>query len=220
MYIIRTMGSQWHLGHMHTVMIYRVHIEVIMKSAFTEMYHGAAGPLCWTRFCWHRSPQVKLNAVPHSPAENQTLSCQNINVTEGLLCCLWNSVKPRNGLQFETGDSCHTFPYHWCDQLSWPSRLICRLSMETHWLFSILLKGMGNACQLSVQNSLSSRFLSHEDFKIRIYRPMARPQVEDGGEGLQIWRVAVNILHKQSRTADNGWSSSLVVGRGANDSSP
>jgi len=26
-----------------------------------------------------------------------------------------------------------------------------------------------------------------------------------------IWRVAANILNKQSRTADNGWSSSLGV---------
>jgi hypothetical protein len=43
---------------------------------------------------------------------------------------------------------------------------------------------------------------------------MARPQVADGGEGLQIWRVAVNILNKQSRTADNGWSSSSEVGQG------
>jgi hypothetical protein len=33
-----------------------------------------------------------------------------------------------------------------------------------------------------------------------------------------IWRVAVNILNKQSRTADKGWSSSLGVGRGANAS--
>jgi hypothetical protein len=38
--------------------------------------------------------------------------------------------------------------------------------------------------------------------------------------GLQIWRVAANILNKQSRTADNEWSSSLGVGRGANNSSP
>jgi hypothetical protein len=43
---------------------------------------------------------------------------------------------------------------------------------------------------------------------------MARPQVVDVGEGLQIWRVAVNILNKQSRTADKGWPSSLGVGRG------
>ena len=37
--------------------------------------------------------------------------------------------------------------------------------------------------------------------------------------GLQIWRVAANVLKKQSRTADKGWSSSLAVGRGANNSS-
>jgi hypothetical protein len=31
---------------------------------------------------------------------------------------------------------------------------------------------------------------------------MARPQVADGGDGLQIWRVAENILNKLSRKAD------------------
>ena len=35
-----------------------------------------------------------------------------------------------------------------------------------------------------------------------------------------IWRVAANILNKQSRTAEKGWSSSLGVGRGCNNSSP
>ena len=35
-----------------------------------------------------------------------------------------------------------------------------------------------------------------------------------------ILRVAANILNKQSRTADKGWSSSLGVGRGADNSSP
>jgi hypothetical protein len=29
-------------------------------------------------------------------------------------------------------------------------------------------------------------------------------QVADGGNGLQMWSVTVNILHKQSRTADKG----------------
>jgi hypothetical protein len=33
-------------------------------------------------------------------------------------------------------------------------------------------------------------------------------------------RVAANILNKQSWTADKGWSSSLGVGHGANNSSP
>jgi hypothetical protein len=35
-----------------------------------------------------------------------------------------------------------------------------------------------------------------------------------------IWRVAVNKLNKQPRAADEGWSSSLGVGRGANNPSP
>jgi hypothetical protein len=44
------------------------------------------------------------------------------------------------------------------------------------------------------------------------------PQVADGGNDRQIWRVTANVLNKQSRTADKGWSSSLGVGRGAADS--
>jgi hypothetical protein len=46
------------------------------------------------------------------------------------------------------------------------------------------------------------------------YHGMARPQVADGGDALQFWRVAANILNKQSRTADKGWSSSLGLGVG------
>jgi hypothetical protein len=49
---------------------------------------------------------------------------------------------------------------------------------------------------------------------------MARPQVADGEDALQLWREAANILNKQSRAADKGWSSSWGVGRGANNSSP
>jgi hypothetical protein len=47
---------------------------------------------------------------------------------------------------------------------------------------------------------------------------MARPQVEDGGDGLQISRVAANMLNKQFRTADKGWLSSFGAGGGANNS--
>jgi hypothetical protein len=36
---------------------------------------------------------------------------------------------------------------------------------------------------------------------------MVSPEIADGEDGLQIWRVAVNILNKQSQTADKGWSS-------------
>jgi hypothetical protein len=44
---------------------------------------------------------------------------------------------------------------------------------------------------------------------------MARPEVEVGKDGLQIWKVSANILNMQSRTAENGWSTiffSLDVG--------
>jgi hypothetical protein len=47
---------------------------------------------------------------------------------------------------------------------------------------------------------------------------MERPQVADGGDGLQICSVAAIISSEQSRTADKGWSF-LGVRRGANNSS-
>jgi len=33
---------------------------------------------------------------------------------------------------------------------------------------------------------------------------MANPRVADGGDGLQMWRIAANILDKQSWTDDKG----------------
>jgi hypothetical protein len=44
--------------------------------------------------------------------------------------------------------------------------------------------------------------------------------VADGGNGLQVWRVAGNILNKQSRVSRKGWSCSLGVGRLASISLP
>jgi hypothetical protein len=52
------------------------------------------------------------------------------------------------------------------------------------------------------------------------HHAMAPAQVADGGDSLQFWKVAANMLNKQLRAADKGWSSSLGVGRGANNSSP
>jgi hypothetical protein len=40
---------------------------------------------------------------------------------------------------------------------------------------------------------------------------MARLQVADGGDGLQIWRAAANVSNKQSRIADKEWSSTWTV---------
>jgi hypothetical protein len=52
------------------------------------------------------------------------------------------------------------------------------------------------------------------------YHGVAHPQVVDGGDSLQIWRVAVNILNKQSWTGNKGWPSSLGVWMGVNNPSP
>jgi hypothetical protein len=41
---------------------------------------------------------------------------------------------------------------------------------------------------------------------------MARPQVANGGDGLQMWRVTENILNKLSRTAEKGGPPALVLG--------
>jgi len=54
---------------------------------------------------------------------------------------------------------------------------------------------------------------------VSCYHSMGRSQVADGGDGLQMWRVAVNISNKKWQTDEKGWSSSLGVGRGANNSS-
>jgi len=45
------------------------------------------------------------------------------------------------------------------------------------------------------------------------HHAMVHSRVEDGGDGLQKWKIAVNILNKKCRTADNRWSSSLRVRR-------
>jgi hypothetical protein len=46
------------------------------------------------------------------------------------------------------------------------------------------------------------------------------PRVADGEDSLQIWREAANILNKESRTADERWSSSSGFRLGTNNFSP
>jgi hypothetical protein len=49
---------------------------------------------------------------------------------------------------------------------------------------------------------------------------MVYPQVMDAAYGLQILKVAVNILNVQLWTTDNGWPFSLAVVSGVNSYSP
>jgi hypothetical protein len=48
---------------------------------------------------------------------------------------------------------------------------------------------------------------------------MAPAQVADGNIN-QLWRIAANILNEQLWTANKGWSYSLGVQHGANNSTP
>jgi hypothetical protein len=47
-------------------------------------------------------------------------------------------------------------------------------------------------------------FLGCKFLFLPCHHGMARPQVADGGDALQLWREAANILNKQSWTADKG----------------
>jgi hypothetical protein len=42
---------------------------------------------------------------------------------------------------------------------------------------------------------------------------IACPQIGNGGDSLQIWREAVNILNKHLQAAHKGWPASLRVGQ-------
>jgi hypothetical protein len=81
---------------------------------------------------------------------------------------------------------------------------------------TIVTAGLLAQCRFALSASCRTRCPHHIEmagkFHVRwvpCHHGMARPQVADGGDGLQIWRVAANILNKQSQTADKGWSSIL-----------
>jgi hypothetical protein len=42
---------------------------------------------------------------------------------------------------------------------------------------------------------------------------LACPPVVDGGDSFEIWRVALNILNKNLRSSEQGWSSGLQAGQ-------
>jgi hypothetical protein len=103
---------------------------------------------------------------------------------------------------------------------SWPPE---RLSVSQKALSfkESLYKWVTMRCYVLYENSLQQKLCNNTSKKtlamfkwVHCHHGMARPRVADRGDGLQIWRVSSNILNKQSRTADSGWSSSLGVGRG------
>jgi hypothetical protein len=71
-------------------------------------------------------------------------------------------------------------------------------------------------CQAKSDHARQSRSILHKgSYDIRECICCCNiSDIRYGGDGLQIWRVAANILNKQSQTANKGWSYSLGVGVG------
>jgi hypothetical protein len=63
---------------------------------------------------------------------------------------------------------------------------------------------MTQVCTNCVLKIKPTHLLSIGNRWVPCHHGMARPQVADGGDSLQFWRLAENILNKQSRTADKG----------------
>jgi hypothetical protein len=72
--------------------------------------------------------------------------------------------------------------------------------------FVLLLSVLVAVCLINVSYNTIANCFSF------LFPLMERPRVVDGGDGFQIWKVAANILNKQSRTVNKEWSTSLWVG--------
>jgi len=93
------------------------------------------------------------------------------------------------------------------------------------FLFSFLSNGCrgsfleGKAAEESSKSLNSILFRNYKLVKLYLQSPYT-PSCTGTTKPPPIWRVAANIPNKQSWRADKRWSSSLEVGRGANNFSP
>jgi hypothetical protein len=100
------------------------------------------------------------------------------------------------------------------EQLSTLSGIIHNTPIS-HWTNKILF--LFGKLPSNVTDEIQIYFELYQDqFISSCHHGMARPQGADE-DCIQIRKVAVNILYKQSRTDNRGWSSSLGVGQGANN---
>jgi hypothetical protein len=138
------------------------------------------------------------HSLTHSWSSTFLRSCQLCSHSE-ISSILWN---PKVYYRVQRA-------LHW--SLSW-ARLIQSVPSHPISLTSILI--LSTHLRLGLLSSTPCSQTHHVRW-VPCHHGMARPQVADGGDALQVWWVAANILNKQSRTADKGWSSSMGIGRGA-----
>ena len=111
----------------------------------------------------------------------------------------------------------------------WPRRQRC--FQNTMWL-SMMINFSFRACNhlqgfticYNFSENVYIYFYSYTKQQKFVYKTTNHPWVPvitawhaDGVVGLQIWRLTANIVNKQSWTAEQEWSSSLGVWRGANN---
>jgi hypothetical protein len=84
------------------------------------------------------------------------------------------------------------------------------VKLTTHLHLVLMSRVSGAVCLLPHGVALSHKHrdnFTSKDLPYSVgpcHHGMPHPQVADGGDGLQVWRVAANILNKQSRTAGKG----------------
>ena len=118
------------------------------------------------------------------------------------------------------------FNVQWCKTVGWILAILifhnsCKQTKDTIqysfvWLFS-KYRNDRNPLKYVIMKFLVQRESVYKWVPVTMAWRVLRSQME---EWPPIRSVAANILNKQSRTADEGWSSSLGIGRGANNASP
>jgi hypothetical protein len=59
-------------------------------------------------------------------------------------------------------------------------------------------------CVVTTCGFCGSSISLHDVVGYPCHYSMARPRVEDGRDGLQLWKLAANMVNKQPRTNDKG----------------
>ena len=106
----------------------------------------------------------------------------------------------------------------YCIMCSMPNRFVCLSAYHPENSLVMMESGTKRIGFRSNWCDSLAHSLVHSVSGVTYHHGMARPRVADEGTSTNM-EVAANILNKQSRTPDKGWSSN-GFGRGADNPSP